>query len=1224
MHNLILTQTVVWKEFDIAYGVGIFGLIFILFAFTFYISNKAQKKIRDAESGGSLFSYGLAVMGSFFGLWIVLGNPGISSLSEAGFGNYIAFYGGILASLFLFVPVWAKIVKISDRYRVNSFYLFLVKRYGDSNLFNILLTSIGFVVLLPIIVFPIHIISEFIGVFSGGGIKLAVAYFVLLTFIFFYVNKITGKNIRSIASFNFLVTFLIGVVLFLVSLLSTGEQSEMMKNIVRPSPGIFITMFILGFVSMFTLPRQFNVIRADLKTNYVTYLKVIIVCFAIFIPLFHLISPYTGWGGYLFAIDTGKNFDLKAFAVMLLILGAAFSTIGPQLNTFTRILHEGVVSKFFRKTKSALKWSFISSLVLILIIIFLFGIFNPLLVDAYKGNIPAEYSQIKSSFVLSQLYYSSLIFMGIFAILLFGGLYWKKANKIGAMIGFITSFAAWIMLEILPQFTNVQILHKFLKMSYGQGWYPLISFGMITGSGLICYVLFSLVTPRDAISLVNGYVAIDDAGVEFFISDDIQHFMMNTAKTPLKMELIAYFKDNSSNQYTVRDLLIRLFWKGDFHDEEVEKGLKELAELEILKEMSRKNVRYYQYNFLDKPTDEVIENFTRSYYTAKQLFYKQAEEEFNRQSELLRREKEKLSDEVGLLEVFMEISGTLSQVLELEKLYKKVAELATRQLGFDSTEIYIREKDNTFSLKEIFYSNYTHLTQSDDATIEMFKNDVDKQKQLQNIVQTKEPYIMNQPGELSTEDKSVFAIFPIKEEGEVRAFLEVGYAGKNKTIADKDLNKLNIFVNTVELTFASVRLFEGLEEKVRQRTAQLNKANEDMKELNTKLEAINKEMKRERKVASQIQQAIVPKEMPKEPRMRLGYFWVPMTEVSGDYFDVISIGGGKYGILIADVSGHGVPSALITTMAKISFINHSKPGVTTADICGQVNKEIYAALGDIGFYLTAFFGILDVNTREFMFTNAGHEPGYWIQEGITGPDEIIELDSPGFFIGSFDGAEYGYNSVTLNPGDKVLFFTDGIVEARNPEGEFYEDHRLRDLLITYQSLGASEIARKLIDSVEEFSAGRPANDDRTSVVLELTKPRTSTPKGDMKEKDEKISEFVRLFNEGSGYYKEEKYNSAIESFEKALKIAPHSAQVYTYLGHIYRKQKEYPAALENYQQAIALKDNLTEAHNSIGVVYFYIQDYNNALKHFEIALKLNPGLKSAKENIEKIKQLVNE
>ena len=157
-----------------------------------------------------------------------------------------------------------------------------------------------------------------------------------------------------------------------------------------------------------------------------------------------------------------------------------------------------------------------------------------------------------------------------------------------------------------------------------------------------------------------------------------------------------------------------------------------------------------------------------------------------------------------------------------------------------------------------------------------------------------------------------------------------------------------------------------------------------------------------------------------------------------------------------------------------------------------------------------------------------------------------------------------------------------------------------------------------------FRSGRPANDDRTSVVLELTKPRTSTPKGDMKEKDEKISEFVRLFNEGSGYYKEEKYNSAIESFEKALKIAPHSAQVYTYLGQIYRKQKEYPAALENYQQAIALKDNLTEAHNSIGVVYFYIQDYNNALKHFEIALKLNPGLKSAKENIEKIKQLVNE
>jgi sigma-B regulation protein RsbU (phosphoserine phosphatase) len=435
------------------------------------------------------------------------------------------------------------------------------------------------------------------------------------------------------------------------------------------------------------------------------------------------------------------------------------------------------------------------------------------------------------------------------------------------------------------------------------------------------------------------------------------------------------------------------------------------------------------------------------------------------------------------------------------------------------------------------------------------------------------------------------------------------------------MNKLEVFLNTVSLAFASVRLFEGLEEKVRQRTAQLNKANEEAKELNRKLEEVNKEMKRERKVASQIQQAIVPKVMPKEEAMKIGYFWVPMTEVSGDYFDVISIGGGKYGILIADVSGHGVPSALITTMAKIAFINHSKPDVTTAEICTLVNKEIYAALGDIGFYLTAFYGIFDVNTRDFVFTNAGHQPSYWYQKST---DQIVELDSPGFFIGSFDGAEYGHNTVTLEAGDKVIFFTDGIVEARNQAGEFFEDQRLRDFIRKHKNTGASEMANGLINYVEEFAEGRSANDDRTAVILEVAGSKKSTGKADdVQSKDKKIAEFVNYFNIGARAAKEEKYEDALDAFEKALEISPSSAQVYINMGHVYRKQKSYEKAKDMYEKALGIKDNLVEAHNSLGVVYFYMKDFDNAVKAFEATLKLNPKLKSASDNLKKIKQLLD-
>ena len=1223
MLNLILSKTLIWKDFDIAYGVGIFGLIFIILVLTFYISNKALKKFRDAETSTTLFTYGLSVVGSYFGMWIVLGTPGLASAGgDAGFANYIALYAGILAALLIFVPIFGKILKIADRYRVNSLYLFLVKRYSGSKALNTIFTAFGFLVVLPIVAYPIHVVADFIRIFSGDSIGIIMSYFIMLVFIFFFVNKLNPKNLRSTTSFNFMLAFVIGFILFIISLF-TGEQSQMTMNIVKPNGSIFISLFILGLITMFTLPRQFNIIRADLKTNKYTYLKVIIVCFAIFIPLFHLISPYAGWGGYLYNIKTGNDFTLKAFAIFALVLGAALSTIGPQLNAFTRIVHEGIMSNFFRKTKSALKWSFIASFLFILFSVFLFGLLHGLIVDAYKLQIPAHYMQIKSTYVLSKLFFSSMIFLGSFFIILIGGLYWRRGNKFGALMGFTLGFIVWILVELLPQFTGVSVLSKIIKMDYGQGWYTLTAMACIYLTTLFFYVLVSLITPKDSESLVAGYVNIDDAGVDFFISEDIQSFMTDTAKTPLRMEIIAYFKDNFTNQYTLRDLLVRLFWKGEFHEDEVEAALKELAGIELLKEIIRNNVRYYQYNVKDAKLDDIVENFTRSYYTAKQLFYKQAEDEFNRQSEKLRKEKQKLSDEVGLLEIFMEVSETFSKVLETELLYKSVAELATKQLGFDSTEIYLKNKDGSISLKQIFYSNYSHLTQSDDYFDELFQNDEDKQQQLNEILETGEPFIMNDPEKSIGEEKSVYAVYPIKEDGKISAFMEVGYSGRGRRIADKELNRLKIFINTVELTFASVRLFEGLEEKVRQRTAQLNKANEDMKELNSKLEAANIEMKRELKVASQIQQAIVPKELPTQSDFDIGYFWVPMVEVSGDYYDFIDIGEGKYGILIVDVSGHGVPSGLVTTMAKIGFNNHSKPGVTTAEICDMVNREIYSILGDIGFYLTAFYGVFDTNTYELQYTNAGHEPSYWIKKGSNNVDDIVLLESPGFFIGSFDGAEYGYNTVKLSPGDIVVFFTDGIPEARNPKGGFYEEERLKELIISNQNMKAQELADYLYDDVVKFAEGRAANDDRTTLIFSVTGngPKKAPAKA-ISEKDEVMKEFIDYWNKGAGLVKEAKYEKAIEAFKQALKISPNNIKVMINLGHIYRKQKNYDLALEHYLHALEHNDNNSEVHNALGVVYYYKKDLQNAKIHFEKALDLKPDLNSAKVNIEKINKLL--
>ena len=314
----------------------------------------------------------------------------------------------------------------------------------------------------------------------------------------------------------------------------------------------------------------------------------------------------------------------------------------------------------------------------------------------------------------------------------------------------------------------------------------------------------------------------------------------------------------------------------------------------------------------------------------------------------------------------------------------------------------------------------------------------------------------------------------------------MGYGIDHKRVTDRDINRMAVFTSNISIALSTVRLFDELDKKVQQRTEELNKASKTLRASNEKMEIINKEMQRELTVASNIQSSMIPKDFPEYPNVKIGAAWYSMTEVSGDYYDIIPIEAKKkIGFLVADVSGHGVPAALITTMAKVSFSSHSQTEENTADVCKKANIEIYESIGDIGFYLTAFFGIFDASTNQLQFTNAGHQMGIW-QHGKDG--SLDEITSEGFFIGSFEEAEYGYSTITLEKGDKVMFFTDGIVEARNPEGEFYEDDptRLPDFFKRNKDLGAEEFVKKLIEEVETFANGRPPNDDRTILVIECT------------------------------------------------------------------------------------------------------------------------------------------
>jgi len=561
------------------------------------------------------------------------------------------------------------------------------------------------------------------------------------------------------------------------------------------------------------------------------------------------------------------------------------------------------------------------------------------------------------------------------------------------------------------------------------------------------------------------------------IKKDVFRFIKQLIKSPEKIEFFAYVKGNNIQSIGF-DELSSHYERPD----ELKNYLNEMVKLGLLEQQVIDKIPYFSYLQGDPETSEIIDRFYTNYITAKNIFYKKAEQDFFEKSADIRKDKELLDQQVKDLEIFTRVSEEVRKIHRLDDLFSKVPYFCVELMEFQSAELYSIGSQSKKSLISARYSDGSHKNFNYKEFNENLQNDTEQQKLLTEAEKSNLPVVEVLTHTKYDEVKHSVILTTIVENQRPSFILQVGYGVAHRRIVDRDVNRIATFTNTIQIALSTVRLFDELERKVQQRTEELNKANETLAESNLKMEEINKEMKRELKVASGIQSAMIPKTFPEYPNVRFGALWKSMTEVSGDYYDVFPIPAKKkISFYVADVSGHGVPAALITTMAKVSLSSHAQTEETTAGVCEKANKEIYSTLGDIGFYLTAFVGIFDAKTNELQFTNAGHQMGLWLHSKT---NEITQITSPGFFIGSFEEATYGYDSIVMENGDKVMFFTDGIVEARNDSGDFFEETRLHNFFRTNKDMPAEQFAQKLFDDVEKFCNGRPANDDRTILVID--------------------------------------------------------------------------------------------------------------------------------------------
>ncbi len=244
---------------------------------------------------------------------------------------------------------------------------------------------------------------------------------------------------------------------------------------------------------------------------------------------------------------------------------------------------------------------------------------------------------------------------------------------------------------------------------------------------------------------------------------------------------------------------------------------------------------------------------------------------------------------------------------------------------------------------------------------------------------------------------------------------------------------------------------------------------------------------RDLQLARKVQESIIPTHdrLPASKELSFGSFYLALESVGGDLYDALPVGDHRYAFLIADVSGHGVPAALLTTMAKAIFAKAVADHPDhPEEVCRAINRDMYSFIGDLRHYLTAYYCLLDVQSGKLEYCNAGHHPALLYRPGESGLRELDTENS--FFIGVEPDFVFERGSISLKSGDRLLLFTDGMIEGRNHSGEIYGPERFEKFIIENGGLGAGGLVRALIEDLEGFLGGTTPEDDRAILCIDYS------------------------------------------------------------------------------------------------------------------------------------------
>lgn len=303
--------------------------------------------------------------------------------------------------------------------------------------------------------------------------------------------------------------------------------------------------------------------------------------------------------------------------------------------------------------------------------------------------------------------------------------------------------------------------------------------------------------------------------------------------------------------------------------------------------------------------------------------------------------------------------------------------------------------------------------------------------------------------------KSLICVPMMDSNSEVIGVLQALNHKDGTSFTDKDIELFTAFADQASLALEKARLHQEELEK--------------------------QQLEQQLTLANAIQKGFWPKQPEPIEGVSVAAFNIPAKQVGGDYYDFIQINPDKLGMVVGDVSGKGVPAALLMANARSTLRAQVQNGHSVSETVSLVNSTIYQDTPDEKF-LTLFYGVFDSNNRSFVYTNGAHNPPF-LYNKHTKKEKL--LDVGGTLVGIFADFFYEEKSETLEKGDVLVIYTDGVTEASDKDDEMFGVERLHNLIRENAHLDAKSLINLIYEHVVEFTKGMPQFDDITLMALKI-------------------------------------------------------------------------------------------------------------------------------------------